>query len=772
MRRLTTLVFLSAAAALTAAGQLTITTTSVPTAIIGQPYPQTFLQTTADPGPLTWSFSDTGHPPNFLINPFGTFCYGPNSCSGNAVQTPPGVYKFGIQVTSQSTNQTAFQQFTLVVENPLQILTTFLPNANANQAYSAQLQGSGGTGNFLWSIPTGPLPPGISLADAVKGVLSGVAPGVNATYPFTVQLLDQVTQETVTQALSITIVNGVVILTPSLPNATINQPYGFQLLGNGANLVWSVASGSQLPPGFTLSPAGLLSGTGTSLGAFSFQIQLVNGQFPTQVASRTFPFQVALGPLSIAEPTLPAATQNAPYSFTLHAFGGIPPYSWSLGGAIPPGFKIDPTTGVITGTPTQSGSLPLAVTLQDASNTSITQNYTLTVGNGVTITITSLPNGSLNVPYSATLTAAGGTPAYTWSISAGSLPPGLNVDQTTGVISGTPTAAGSYPFTANVADLRGGAATKALTITIIQPLTITTTSLPGGSLNQPYSQTLAATGGTQPVTLWTLTSGNLPTGLTLNPSTGVISGTPTVAGPSTFTVQASDSARGTASNTFTLTVAAPAPVTIGAPSSTGSGKQLGISVTIQDPTTSDVNGTLTLAFLSSVGGTDNMVRFAPSGSNSITFTIPQGSTTAPSATVITGTVAGTITLTASVPCSPDVVTTIVIAPVVPVISSVVLQQVTGGLNVVVEGYSNTREVSSGIFTFTVSSGNTLSVANLVVPLTSAYATWFNNISSNATGGQFKLTVPFSVTQGSAMAVTKVSVSLSNVQGTSATVSSQ
>ena len=195
-------------------------------------------------------------------------------------------------------------------------------------------------------------------------------------------------------------------------------------------------------------------------------------------------------------------------------------------------------------------------------------------------------------------------------------------------------------------------------------------------------------------------------------------------------------------------------------------------MTIQDPTTSDVNGTLTLAFVSSVGGTDNMVRFAPSGSNSITFTIPQGSTTAPSATVITGTVAGTITLTASVPGSPDVVTTIVIAPVVPVISSVVLQQVTGGLNVVVEGYSNTREVSSGIFTFTVSSGNTLSVANLVVPLTPAYATWFNNISSNATGGQFKLTVPFSVTQGSAMAVTKVSVSLSNVQGTSATVSSQ
>ena len=130
--------------------------------------------------------------------------------------------------------------------------------------------------------------------------------------------------------------------------------------------------------------------------------------------------------------------------------------------------------------------------------------------------------------------------------------------------------------------------------------------------------------------------------------------------------------------------------------------------------------------------------------------------------IITGTVAGTITLTASMSAggqditpSPAPTKTIVIDSAVPVITSVALQQVTGGLNVVVTGYSNTREVSSGSFTFTVSSGNTLSQATLTVPLTSAFATWFNNTASNATGGQFKLTVPFSVTQGSATAITKV-----------------
>jgi hypothetical protein len=147
--------------------------------------------------------------------------------------------------------------------------------------------------------------------------------------------------------------------------------------------------------------------------------------------------------------------------------------------------------------------------------------------------------------------------------------------------------------------------------------------------------------------------------------------------------------------------------------------------------------------------------------------------------IVTGTVAGTITLTASMSAgglditpSPAPTKTITIAPAVPVITSVTLQQVTGGLNVVVTGYSNTREVSSGTFAFTVSSGNTLSVANLVVTLSSAFASWFGNPSSNATGGQFKLTVPFSVTQGAASAVTKVTVTLTNAQGASTAVSSQ
>jgi len=257
--------------------------------------------------------------------------------------------------------------------------------------------------------------------------------------------------------------------------------------------------------------------------------------------------------------------------------------------------------------------------------------------------------------------------------------------------------------------------------------------------------------------------------LQLGASSGSISGAPNVTGVFSLNLRATDNDGRIADAPITITVNS-LPVTIVIPGGTGSGQQPNVAVTVSSPAAGDISGTLTLAFTSSTGGDDKLVGFSD-GSRSIAFTIPKGSTTSPNVTVITGTVAGTITLTAKVLGNPDVIRIITIDPAVPVISQVALQQVTGGINVVVTGYSNTRAVSSGSFTFTVSSGNTLSQATLTVPLTSAYAAWFSNASSNNTGGEFKLTVPFSVTQGSATAITKVSVTLTNAQGPSAAVSS-
>jgi hypothetical protein len=175
------------------------------------------------------------------------------------------------------------------------------------------------------------------------------------------------------------------------------------------------------------------------------------------------------------------------------------------------------------------------------------------------ITTSSLPSGTVNAGYSATLMASGGVTPYAWSIASGNLPSGLTLNSSTGGISGTPTAAGTFAFTAQVSDSQTPTVTntRQLSITInpasVAPPNITTTSLPGGRRFVAYSQTLQATGGVTPYT-WSLASGSLPQGLGLNAATGVISGTPTKKGNSNFVVQVRDSQTVPATDTQSLSI--------------------------------------------------------------------------------------------------------------------------------------------------------------------------------------------------------------------------
>lgn len=354
------------------------------------------------------------------------------------------------------------------------------------------------------------------------------------------------------------------ISTTSLPGAVMGVSYNatLQAIGGKAPYTWSVTTGA-LPAGFAFNSGGAISGTPTALGTSPFTVQVSDSSSPQ--LSAQLPLSITVNPvLSIATTILPNGTTGNAYKTKLKATGGVPPVTWNLvGGTLPGGLTLD-SGGTISGTPTTNGTFTFVVSATDVSTTpqTLQQPFSIMIGQAVpvSITTTSLPNGPVNTPYSASLQATGGIAPLTWSIVSGALPAGLALDTSFGVISGTPTVAGTSSFTVQATDTSTPALTAqaALSITInAVPLKITTTSLPAGNMNSPYSAVLRASGGTLPIA-WSVSVGSLPAGLTLTPSTGVISGTPSAAGTTSFTVTATDTSTPvqTVQQALSITVAA------------------------------------------------------------------------------------------------------------------------------------------------------------------------------------------------------------------------
>ncbi len=234
--------------------------------------------------------------------------------------------------------------------------------------------------------------------------------------------------------------------------------------------------------------------------------------------------------------------------------------TWTLSG---PGTLSDntKTTVVYTAPPSLSVTTTATITATSVANSSITTTESITVNAVLTITTGSLPAATLNVPYNAFVNAAGAPAPFTWSVISGSLPAGLSFltssTSTSAQITGTPTLLGTSKFSVQVTDSSGASVTQELSITVNKPppLSVATGSLPAGTVNTPYSQTLAANSGVPPYT-WSITGGVLPVGLSLSP-VGVISGTPIATGTSSFTVQVVDSstpAPQTASANLSITI--------------------------------------------------------------------------------------------------------------------------------------------------------------------------------------------------------------------------
>jgi lysophospholipase L1-like esterase len=258
---------------------------------------------------------------------------------------------------------------------------------------------------------------------------------------------------------------------------------------------------------------------------------------------------------------IPSAVVGTAYSATLAAQGSPTP-TYSIISGAPAWLSVNSTTGALTGTPT-GGETTHTIVFR-ATNSVGTSDITLTlqVVVGASVTTTSLPNAVVGTAYSQALAASGVAP-FLWDISSGTLPAGLSL--VGNLITGTPTTAATSTFTVRATDAIGRTATRSLSIVVgatgAAP-TITTTTLPGGTVGTAYSATVAAT-GTGTITR-TIVSGALPTGLSIAGTTGVISGTPTAAGGFAFTVRATND-YGYAEAAYYVVIAATATAPVESP---------------------------------------------------------------------------------------------------------------------------------------------------------------------------------------------------------------
>ena len=544
---------------------------------------------------------------------------------------------------------------TLVVGNPLlEAVPSTLPTGHVGSAYSGAFGATGGIAPYQWKLVGGQLPDGLTLNGA-SGVISGDPTTPATLSQFTVQLSDTslTDPQVVDVQESITVSTGPLAFgTPALPDATVGAPYqaALSVTGGVAPYAWSVTSGS-LPAGLSLDSSGDVVGTASTAGTSAVTVTASDGSLPTpETASESVSITVdPVSALAVTAVIPPEGAAGQLFYQQLGATGGVAPYSWSvLSGSLPPGLSLD-AYGAITGVASAAGTFQLSVGVTDSATVPSTATESLVIRvtppAPLSILVPPLSGATVGVPYpTTTMTSSGGIAPVVWSVTAGALPPGLSLDSSSGVLSGTPTAGGTYPFTLGVSDSENppSASTEATSISVapaptstavaatlqtaiggqsdvltatvtspvplrgtveftdngspvpgcqampfsyyqssdtvtctvaykvsglhtigavysgdssteastaptilissvINPLVINSSSLAGGTDGSAYPDTyLSATGGISPYT-WSVTSGTLPPGMTLDANSGDLAGTPTTAGTFPFTVGVTDS---------------------------------------------------------------------------------------------------------------------------------------------------------------------------------------------------------------------------------------
>ncbi len=636
---------------------------------------------------------------------------------------------------------------------------------------------TGGVAPYRLNLVGGALPSGLELTNSGSFIVRALEPG---TFPVQLQAVDD-TNTAVTTRCSFEVVGQpFLITTDSLPDGTVSTPYAAAFASSGGigRIRYGLTSGG-LPEGLEIDGnSGSISGTPQQNG--SFTIGVGASDEARRRATKSVALRIIDGPRSFRITTgspLSDGFVGRSYSTGFAAEGGKAPYLWTING-LPNGLTASGDS--FSGTPALAGEFTLGTEVRDSAGAVASKSFLLRIkASGLTITTESLPDGVLGESYIPVVAADGGRPPLTWSIVSGVIPAGVSFDPASGSFGGTATTNGQFSVTLEVIDASGATTRRGYAFEVRPPavsrLSITTASLPNGSAGVVYSTSVGAIGGREPYS-WTL-NGDLPAGLSMNAS-GTLSGIPTAVGTSTFLVTVIDSLGLRASRALSIRIAtdtAPAVSIDGLPDATTVNQNQPFTVRIASPFGVAVSGRITLGFVPDTihGADDPVVRFS-NGLRTLDFTIPAGSTTvaiAGTASLATGTLAGTIRIDSVLNFAgtsmPGPTRTIVIRRAVPVITTLTLTRSASGLEIRIEGATNTRQLSEARVTFTASGNVDLTTASqLTVNVNAAIQSWFASAASQPFGGRFALTLPFTVS-GDAGGITGVSVIITNSEGASA-----
>lgn len=332
------------------------------------------------------------------------------------------------------------------------------------------------------------------------------------------------------------------------------------VLGGVAPYRFYIAGDTTVPAGISVGAAsGVLRVAALNVG--NFRVEVCAEDVSKATVCATYLVRVA-GPGSPAPIVLPAGRVNNFFDRAMEGASGNQVEFSVAGGALPPGVNLN-TFGRIVGTPLVPGPYGFTLRARDTIEGDVTiREYLWTIAGPVLQTL-SLPNGFLDTAYSAPLAGVGGTGPYSWTLLRGPLPAGFALSAD-GRLSGRTPVAGTYTFLVRVADTLSSAFDREVRLVIeptLEPLRITTASLPAASLGVAYRFALDAAGGRAPFA-WRVASGQLPVGLAMS-GAGVISGTPVAAGSSTVQVELRDLSGASAVRSFPLQVLAGFSVTTG-----------------------------------------------------------------------------------------------------------------------------------------------------------------------------------------------------------------